>query len=154
MQLDKTLIAGLTLALAAGSALADKPRRDAPPPQPTTPTASRQNEPLLKATFSTTEIQTLRTYYQQEQPAKHGKSLPPGLQKKLARGGQLPPGWQKKVARGEVMPQDVYAAAKPVPVTVIHQLPPQPPGTVIVQLEGKLVRLAQATMEIIDILDL
>ncbi len=31
------------------------------------------------------------------------KSLPPGLAKKLARGGTLPPGWQMKVARGEVM---------------------------------------------------
>ncbi len=31
------------------------------------------------------------------------KSLPPGLAKKLARGGTLPPGWQMKVARGEVI---------------------------------------------------
>ena len=31
------------------------------------------------------------------------KKLPPGLMKKLERGGELSPGWQKKVARGEVL---------------------------------------------------
>ena len=39
---------------------------------------------------------------------KKQKSLPPGLQKKLARGGELPPGWQKKVARGEVLDMALY----------------------------------------------
>jgi hypothetical protein len=34
------------------------------------------------------------------------KKLPPGLQKKLARGGELPPGWQTKVRRGEVLDAD------------------------------------------------
>ena len=33
------------------------------------------------------------------------KTLPKGLQKKVARGGELPPGWQKKLARGEVIRQ-------------------------------------------------
>jgi hypothetical protein len=42
--------------------------------------------------FGTGEIQLVRTHY-----APRFRNLPPGLQKKLARGGTLPPGWQKKV---------------------------------------------------------
>jgi hypothetical protein len=42
--------------------------------------------------FGTGEIQQVRTHY-----APRFRNLPPGLQKKLARGGSLPPGWQKKI---------------------------------------------------------
>ena len=42
--------------------------------------------------FSTGEARMIRDYYEPRY-----RSLPPGLQKKLARGGQLPPGWQKKL---------------------------------------------------------
>ncbi|MFT5888881.1 MAG: hypothetical protein ACI9BO_001705 [Zhongshania sp.] len=31
---------------------------------------------------------------------QEGKSLPPGLQKKVAEGRSLPPSWQKKLAVG------------------------------------------------------
>ena len=44
----------------------------------------------------------------------HGRSLPPGLAKKLRRGGSLPPGWQKKI--------------QPVPVVVEQKLAPLPGG--------------------------
>jgi hypothetical protein len=43
-----------------------------------------------------------------------GRSLPPGLAKKLQRGGSLPPGWQKKI--------------QPVPVVVEQRLAPVPSG--------------------------
>jgi len=42
--------------------------------------------------FSTGEAGAIR-----EQYGKQFKALPPGLQKKLARGGQLPPGWQNRM---------------------------------------------------------
>ncbi len=38
------------------------------------------------------EIEVIRAHY-----APQHRNLPPGLQKKVARGGQLPPGWQKKM---------------------------------------------------------
>ena len=53
------------------------------------------------------DIIIVRDYY-------HGKSLPPGLAKKLARGGSLPPGWQKKI--------------QPVPVVIERRLAPLPDG--------------------------
>jgi len=46
----------------------------------------------VRIVFSSEEIQIVREHYN-----TRFRNLPPGLQKKLARGGQLPPGWQKKV---------------------------------------------------------
>ena len=42
--------------------------------------------------WSPREIQVIRAHY-----APQYRNLPPGLQKKVARGGSLPPGWQKKM---------------------------------------------------------
>lgn len=82
-----------------------------------------------------------------------GKGLPPGLAKKAARGDALPPGWQKKLVRGEVMHAQVYRHCDPLPHEVIVRLPPPPPGTVLVTIDGKVVRLAKATMEILDVFE-
>lgn len=46
----------------------------------------------VHVSFSSAEIQILRDHYRPKY-----RNLPPGLQKKVARGGQLPPGWQKKM---------------------------------------------------------
>lgn len=42
--------------------------------------------------FSPHDIPLIRTHY-----GNRYSNLPPGLKKKLARGGTLPPGWQKKM---------------------------------------------------------
>src|SRR5204862_2318478 len=54
-----------------------------------------------------TDVRVVTEYYQ-------GRSLPPGLQKKLRRQGTLPPGWQKKM--------------QPVPVVIEQRLGPVPEG--------------------------
>lgn len=120
----------------------------------------RIEEPWLNVNISNQEGQLLREYYQTNpvpplvKPSKKKiKSLPPGLQKKVARGKGLPPGWQKKLARGEVMDREVYAYAQPLPLELTRRLPPQPAGVVTVQLEGKIVRLAAATLVILDVFD-
>ena len=53
------------------------------------------------------EIQVIRAHY-----APQYRSLPPGLQKKVARGGSLPPGWQKKM---QPFPADIDRALLPLP---------------------------------------
>jgi len=88
---------------------------------------------------------------------KHGKHkkqkpLPPGLQKKLARGGQLPPGWQKKVARGEVLDHSLYEISRDLPRGLISQLPKSPDGTSVRQIEDRVVRILDATGVILDVL--
>jgi hypothetical protein len=47
---------------------------------------------VRSVSWSPRDIEVIRTHYSQQ-----STSLPPGLQKKVARGGQLPPGWQKKM---------------------------------------------------------
>ena len=42
--------------------------------------------------FAERDVTLIRKHY-----GARFKNLPPGLQKKLARGGTLPPGWQKKI---------------------------------------------------------
>ena len=42
--------------------------------------------------FAPADVHVIREYY-----AIHPTHLPPGLEKKLARGKALPPGWQKKL---------------------------------------------------------
>ena len=63
----------------------DKPSTESPSTQPRAHADARIG-------FSSEEIQIVREHYN-----PRFRNLPPGLQKKLARGGQLPPGWQKKV---------------------------------------------------------
>jgi hypothetical protein len=84
---------------------------------------------------------------------KHEKGLPKGIAKKVERGHDLPPGWQKKCVRGQIMPAEVFKHCEPLPHDVVVKLPPPPAGTIIVTLEGKAVRLMQATLEILDVFD-
>ena len=74
------------------------------------------------------------------------KSLPPGLAKKYDRTGELPPGWEKKLAVGKRLDRDIYKHARVV-------VPLGKEGTVTVRIENKVVRLIQATREIVEILD-
>jgi hypothetical protein len=85
---------------------------------------------------------------------KKKKKLPPGLEKKLSRGGELPPGWQKKVAKGEILDAELYRRATPLPNDLIIKLPPQPKGTVLIKVEGKIIRLIEATRTILDVFDI
>ncbi len=85
---------------------------------------------------------------------KKRKSLPPGLAKKLARGGTLPPGWQMKVARGEVMDYEVYNNASPLPEELLRKLSTIPEGTVLLQVGNKIVKVIKASRKIIDLFEM
>ncbi|QCZ93131.1 hypothetical protein [Salinimonas iocasae] len=73
------------------------------------------------------------------------KSLPPGLEKKVNRMGQLPPGWQKKLAVGKHLDTQVYKNASVM-------APVQNDGIVTVEVDGRVIRLIEATREIVEIL--
>ncbi len=95
----------------------------------------------------------VQSYNGKGKSGKNPKQLPPGLAKKVARGERLPPGWQKKCVVGQVMPAEVYEKTHPVPPELVVKLPPPPAGTVTVTIGGKVVRLAKATLEILDVFD-
>lgn len=114
----------------------------------------------LNVEITDAERQEIIRYYQNAPQAapkgrkgRRSRMLPPGLQKKVARGGDLPPGWQKKVARGEVLCPEVYRHATPLPKELTMRLPPAPDGTVLVKVEGKVIRLYEATRTILDVFD-
>jgi hypothetical protein len=75
---------------------------------------------------------------------KKSKRLPPGLQKKLERGGELPPGWQKKVAKGQVIDRDLYRHARILSPVDAH-------GEQIIRLDDRTMRIIEATGEVIHI---
>ena len=61
----------------------------------------------LHLVFGRADVVILRDYY-----SPRYRHLPPGLQKKVARGGELPPGWRKKF---EPFPADVDRRLAPLP---------------------------------------
>jgi hypothetical protein len=122
---------------------------------------SDNHQPWIDVEISREERQIIRHYFIEHERVGPGKpykvkkkSLPPGLAKKVARGGTLPPGWQRKVARGEVMTEEIYVHAEPLPREILIKLPPPPKDTVLVKVEGRVVRLLQATRTILDVFDL
>lgn len=70
-----------------------------------------------------------------------------------AEPSALPVGWQKKAKRGEVMPEAFLNECRPLPREISAKLPAAPRGTILVALDGKVVRLMAATREILDIFD-
>jgi hypothetical protein len=108
----------------------------------------------LNVEISDSERDIISSYYHHH-PYTHKKHkrLPPGLQKKAARGQALPPGWQKKLARGEVLDYEIYQHARRIPYELSRRLPPAPEGTVLIKVEGKIIRLYEATRTILDVFD-
>lgn len=88
----------------------------------------------------------------QGKKAQHGKqkAMPPGLQKKLERGGELPAGWQRKLARGNVLDGDLYARSQPVP----SELATSDRDAEVRRIQDRIVRIQRGTHRILDVLGL
>jgi len=82
--------------------------------------------------FVSGDVAILREYY-----TPRYRNLPPGLQKKLARGGQLPPGWQKKF--------------ESFPVEIEHRLTPLPTGYRRGVIDGHAIIFNPRTNLIVDL---
>lgn len=65
---------------------------------------SRAEPDLADVVFTEIEKRLIREYYAQNQAAVPAAQLPPGIQKRLARGKPLPPGIAKRY-----LPQDLEA---------------------------------------------
>ncbi len=110
-----------------------------------------------KGNFSPAERNLIRAQLQRqdrEVSQKKHKNLPPGLQKKVARGKELPPGWQKKVAPGHSLDYQVYRQGENLPDILLRRLPPPPIGSEILRIENKIIRLHAATRTILDVFEL
>ena len=92
--------------------------------------------------FSSNEATTIRAYYssQNTRATSHGKgrkSLPPGIEKNLARGKALPPG----------------IAKQGLPAGLLTLLPPAPKGYERILVSGKVLLVEIATQVIHDVLE-
>lgn len=82
-----------------------------------------------------------------KEKVKKEKKIPYGLQKKVQRGGELPPGWKKKIEKGEVVDSSVLSKGKVNKSTEY----PYVKGTKVYEIEDKIIRVSNATKEILDI---
>jgi hypothetical protein len=85
----------------------------------------------IHVAFASADVTILRNHY-----GPRYRNLPPGLQKKVARGGQLPPGWQKKF--------------EAFPVVLERQLPSLPPDYRRGVIDGHAVIYNSRTNVIVD----
>lgn len=80
-------------------------------------------------------------------------NLPPGLAKNLKRGKPLPPGWQKKLVPGYRIEDSWMESFTPVSYDDLPRVR-RVPNTQLYYHENKVVRVANATREILDVIDL
>jgi hypothetical protein len=143
-----TLVVLIAALSGAGAAIAgppsgkDKGAADAPSAAAHAPGASdRRGRPA----FSSSERGEIERYFKAHPGAR--SQLPPGLAKK----NRLPPGWQKKVAPGRRIPDDVWAHRVELPREI--RLPIEE-GVIRVRIDDRIVKVAERTREVIDILNL
>jgi hypothetical protein len=86
----------------------------------------------VRVAFGSADITLIREHY-----APRYRNLPPGLRKKVARGGQLPPGWQKKF--------------EPFPVVIERRLPVLSPEYRRGVIDGHAVIYNARTNVVIDV---
>ncbi|MBP0047967.1 hypothetical protein H9C73_04415 [Marinobacterium sp. AK62] len=82
------------------------------------------------------------------------KELPPGLRKKLERGGSLPPGWQMKVQRGEVLDTELYRNAERLPRDYLERLGRRSEAAELIVLGDRIVRVAEGRGTVLDVIEL
>jgi hypothetical protein len=86
----------------------------------------------IHVTFGSGDVSILREHY-----APRYRNLPPGLRKKVARGGELPPGWQKRY--------------EPFPAAIERRLPPLSPEYRRGVFDGHAVIYNARTNVVIDV---
>ena len=108
--------------------------------------------------FTEDEKRIIQSYFEDHWEYRYGrdkpkkkKHLPPGLQKKLARGGELPPGWQKKVARGEVLDTGLYRQSRSLPEELLNRLSTDA-DTELRLLDDRVIRIMDDSRAILDVL--
>lgn len=107
--------------------------------------------------ISPSERDTIRAYVRDRIDAsKLGKpnGVPQGLAKKVAWPFGMPDGWQQTCVRSKVLSEEVHKHCQPLPEDLTIKLPPPPPGTVLLAVDGRIVRVGYPTYEILDTFDI
>lgn len=170
-----TPMIGLVLALMAAPALAEKPAWAGKSDQVRAERNAERDERALErerdrdreqvrdedrfAPLSERERRQLREMVLEEhyglsrEEGKY-KTLPPGLRKKLARGGELPPGWQDKVRRGEVLDDELYRQGERLSRRYLERLGHRSEAAELILLGDRIVRVAEGRGTVLDVIEL
>ena len=97
-----------------------------------------------QATFSGEERSKIAAYFTQHPDER--SQLPPGLAKK----GKVPPGWQKKLAKGKPVPKDVWEMRTELPKEVLVKIPLPPEGVRVIRIMDRVLKVHEATREVLD----
>lgn len=115
---------------------------------------AKKSPPKRSAGFSEEEREILESWRNgNAQWKQSSKPLPPGLKKKMERGGELPPGWKKKLEIGAVVDPEVYARAESLPEEIRRRLPNGETGTETIKVGDEIIRVIENSREIVDILE-
>jgi hypothetical protein len=131
----------LSALLSAGTLYAGKPEHAGKKDHKEKKHKKHKKEKHAKKHFSSKDEGRVSEYY---------RTLPPGLAKKLRRGGDLPHGWQTKVRVGQPIPQEYLRYAEAVPLRLESQLSAGPVGSKLLQLADRVVRIEAGTNMVLD----
>jgi hypothetical protein len=98
--------------------------------------------------FSPEERRKIEKYFQNHPDQR--SQLPPGLAKK----NKVPPGWQKKLAKGKPVPKDVWEMRQDLPKEILVKIPAPPEGVRIVRIMDRVIKVREDTRELLDELNL
>ncbi len=126
--------------------------------QPQADAVAATHKQRLRAPMGESDRDTIRRYFGAGDQGTSGngkaKTLPPGLQQKLERGGDLPAGWQNKVTRGEVLEADLMRRAHRLPADLNLGLQGYDAGTELLLLDDRVVRVATGQGTVLDVIDI
>lgn len=89
-----------------------------------------------------------------ESDRRRYKALPPGLQKKLRRGGDLPPGWRDKLVVGDRIDPYLYRHAEHLPSDLLNRLTGRNDGIELLRIGDRIVRVMEGRGTVVDVIDL
>lgn len=144
----RTHIALIALCMAgvfavSGTALADKPSWAGAKHGKNEERTEERREARDASHFNDESRRIINEYYGKQ--ARSGK-CPPGLAKK--HNGCLPPGQEKKWAKGHALPADL--GYQELPRDLVKRLPPPPPQHRYVQVAGDILVIAVGTSIVMD----
>ncbi len=109
--------------------------------------------PWDEVLLSAGERATIQHFYREHFGPAEKRMPPPGLKKEAHWGGQLPPNWRNRVSPQHMITTDVYAGAYAVPAALIRELPPQPAGTMLIEVGNRIARIYNETRRVADYVD-
>lgn len=101
--------------------------------------------------ISAAEVALVRVWLQRHPQPVVMASAAPAASDAFDAPAPLPAGWQGMIQRGARLPPSVYTSGRRLPDELLAQLPPAPKATLLMVLDGKLLRMFRPTRTVLDL---